>query len=157
MSSSLDATLLVLDGADRSKTLRANTTSTCVGSSRARLADVIITSRSRTTLGLSSFEGVQVRELEVSQAVELFRKAANLKEDDAPVDSQVRAIVEELGYLALAVSLAGTYTPWGGKCSSIGGSESRGRPDGEGRIYIPIRRSRGIDGVVGARYGRTIR
>jgi hypothetical protein len=110
MSSSPDATLLVLDAAGE---VEETSSEYHVDFRRlipsAPRADVIITNRSRTLLGLSSLQGVQVRELEASQVVELFRKAANLTEDDVAVNSQVRAIVEELGHLALAVSLAGTY------------------------------------------------
>lgn len=110
MSSEAVATLLVLDGADEIE----DTSSEHYVDLRRLIPNgtrthVIITSRSRTAQGLSSFEGVQVRELELLQAVALFRKTANLADDDPAVDSQVEAIVEELGYLALAVSLAGTY------------------------------------------------
>jgi tetratricopeptide (TPR) repeat protein len=110
MSSAADVTLLVLDGADE-----VEDTSSAQYVDLRRLipgglqTHVIITSRSRTALGLSSFEGVRIAELDPPQATELFRKSAKLAQDRPGTDSQVEAIVEELGYLALAVSLAGTY------------------------------------------------
>ena len=73
------------------------------------LAHVLVTSRSDAALGLSSFEGVQVRELEVPQAMELFSKTAKLGDRSTAAQRHIRAIVNELGCLALAVNLAGTY------------------------------------------------
>ncbi len=94
MSSSTDTTLLVLDGADEAED---TSNEHYVDLSRlipsAPHAHVAITSRSRAVLGLSSFEGVQVGELETSQAVELFGRCAKLEGDNPAVDGQVREIV----------------------------------------------------------------
>jgi tetratricopeptide (TPR) repeat protein len=70
---------------------------------------VIITGRSSTTRILSTFEGVEVRNLEESQAVELFFKCAEITKTQPRVEDEMKKIVKELGYLALAISLAGRY------------------------------------------------
>ncbi|RDW68235.1 hypothetical protein BP5796_08892 [Coleophoma crateriformis] len=75
---------------------------------------VIITSRSSIAKKLSTFEGVSVRELEGPQAEELFFKCSEIKRSESAtteqnVVNQVKLIVKELGYLALAVTLAGSY------------------------------------------------
>ncbi|RMD42381.1 hypothetical protein DV735_g2730, partial [Chaetothyriales sp. CBS 134920] len=71
---------------------------------------VIITSRSSTAKDMMPQEGVEVRELEEKQAVQLFDQYAQVRNRDSnPVEIEVKAIVKELGYLALAVTLAGTY------------------------------------------------
>ncbi|KAH8881893.1 hypothetical protein GQ53DRAFT_886564, partial [Thozetella sp. PMI_491] len=110
ISSSPDTILLVLDGADE---VEDTASEHYVDLHRlipsTHQAHVIVTTRSHNALGVSSFEGVRVKELEPSQAAEVFRKSANLIERSPLVDSHVDAIVDELGYLALAVNLAGTY------------------------------------------------
>jgi len=70
--------------------------------------DVIITTRSASAKGIASLEAVEVAEMEITEATALFSKAANLdpkKENEAIVEE----IVNELGRLALAINLAGTY------------------------------------------------
>ncbi|RDW65049.1 hypothetical protein BP6252_10700 [Coleophoma cylindrospora] len=75
---------------------------------------VIIISRSSIAKKLSTFEGVSVGELEGPQAEELFFKCSEIKRSEIAmteqiVVNQVKLIVKELGYLALAVTLAGSY------------------------------------------------
>jgi NB-ARC domain len=70
---------------------------------------VIITSRSSKAKTLSTFEGVKVGELEGPQAVELFFKCSEITKTQQKVVDEVKLIVKELGYLALAITLAGSY------------------------------------------------
>ena len=71
--------------------------------------DVIITSRSKTADDLSTLRGVHVEEMEPGQALELFYKSSGLNVRSAKMTEDVESIVNELGRLALAVNLAGTY------------------------------------------------
>ncbi|KAH8746822.1 P-loop containing nucleoside triphosphate hydrolase protein [Hyaloscypha sp. PMI_1271] len=70
---------------------------------------VIITSRSYIAKILSTFEGVNVGELEELQAEELFFKCSEITMTQQKVVDQAKIIVKELGYLALAITLAGSY------------------------------------------------
>ena len=70
---------------------------------------VIITSRSSTAKDMTRLDGVPVGEMEEVQATELFYGYSQLRRDDQDVKYEVKAIVKELGYLALAVTLAATY------------------------------------------------
>ncbi|OCL06050.1 hypothetical protein AOQ84DRAFT_86231, partial [Glonium stellatum] len=69
----------------------------------------IITSRSSTAKDMARLDGVQVGEMEEGQAVELFRRYSQLPQSDADTEDDIKAIVKELGYLALAITLAATY------------------------------------------------
>ncbi|KAH7129102.1 hypothetical protein EDB81DRAFT_808724 [Dactylonectria macrodidyma] len=70
---------------------------------------VIITSRLLIVKSLSNFEGVCVGELETSQSVDLFLNCAEIPSSRDAVRSEAEEIVNELGNLALAVSMAGKY------------------------------------------------
>ena len=70
---------------------------------------VVVTSRSSTAKNMTLLEGVQVGEMEETQAVKLFCRYSRFSCDDARIVNEVRAIVKELGCLALAVTLAATY------------------------------------------------
>ncbi|KAL7754809.1 hypothetical protein ACKLNR_015149 [Fusarium oxysporum f. sp. zingiberi] len=70
---------------------------------------VIITSRSSIAKSRSTFEGVSVEELEESQSVELFLACAEIQPAREGVLAETKLIVHELGYLALAISMAGKY------------------------------------------------
>ncbi|RKK21427.1 hypothetical protein BFJ67_g17279 [Fusarium oxysporum f. sp. cepae] len=70
---------------------------------------IIITSRSSIAKSMSTFEGVSVEELEESQSVELFLTCAEIQLARENVVAETKLIVHELGYLALAVSMAGKY------------------------------------------------
>ncbi|CEJ93674.1 hypothetical protein VHEMI09249 [[Torrubiella] hemipterigena] len=76
------------------------------GSARAH---VIVTSRSTIARDLSTFEGVEVCELEDMQARELFYKCSGLDGLASKWAEEIGRIVRELGYLALAITLAGSY------------------------------------------------
>jgi tetratricopeptide (TPR) repeat protein len=71
---------------------------------------VIITSRSRTAKDMTRLDGVHVGEMEEAEATELFYQYAQLRRNNQEAEhKEVKAIIKELGYLALAVTLAGTY------------------------------------------------
>ena len=70
---------------------------------------VIITSRSSIAGKFSTFEGVHVGELEEPQAVDLFFRCAEIPRTEEKTEAEVKAIVKELGCLALAITIAGTY------------------------------------------------
>ncbi|KAM0539953.1 hypothetical protein ACHAO7_011667 [Fusarium culmorum] len=70
---------------------------------------IIITSRSSIAKSMSTFEGVSVEELEESQSVQLFLACAEIQPEREDVLAETKLIVRELGYLALAVSMAGKY------------------------------------------------
>ena len=71
--------------------------------------DVIITSRSSTAKEMTTLDAVEVAEMEPPEARELFRRYAKLTEEGLDVIREVDEIVRELGYLALAITLAGSY------------------------------------------------
>jgi hypothetical protein len=70
---------------------------------------VIITSRSFTAGKLSTFEGVNVGQLEEAQEVDLFFRCADIPRTVEKTEAEVKVIVKELGCLALAITIAGTY------------------------------------------------
>jgi hypothetical protein len=70
---------------------------------------VIITSRSKTAQDITRLEGVEVAEMEEAQAVQLFYRYSELQRGDQDVKGEIEAIVQEFGYMALAVTLAATY------------------------------------------------
>jgi tetratricopeptide (TPR) repeat protein len=70
---------------------------------------IVITSRSSIAKSMSTFEGVSVEELEESESVELFLTCAEIQPARENVLTEAKAIVNELGHLALAVSMAGKY------------------------------------------------
>ncbi|KAI4113691.1 MAG: hypothetical protein LQ338_008128 [Usnochroma carphineum] len=67
---------------------------------------VVVTSRSSTAKEITQLEAVEVGEMEPSEAMELFRRSAKLTE---AARDEIGEIVKELGYLALAITLAGSY------------------------------------------------
>jgi tetratricopeptide (TPR) repeat protein len=69
---------------------------------------VIITTRSAITTEMTELEEVNVAEMEPSEAAELFIRCAKLT-NDSQAGTEVELIVKELGYLALAITLAGSY------------------------------------------------
>ncbi|RYP57926.1 hypothetical protein DL769_009196 [Monosporascus sp. CRB-8-3] len=73
------------------------------------LLDVIITTRSRTAKDMTSLDGVEVGEMQESQAVDLFCSLSTLKDQSQDTEDEIRRVVKELGCFALAVTLAGTY------------------------------------------------
>jgi tetratricopeptide (TPR) repeat protein len=71
--------------------------------------DVIITTRSSQAQVMTALEAVEVADMEPAEAANLFHTSAKLGQTGSEVDDEVLLIVEELGYLALAVTLAGLY------------------------------------------------
>lgn len=69
---------------------------------------IIITSRSLTARNLSTFEGVDVRELNPNEAVNVFLNCSKITTGGFNT-TDVDALVKELGYLPLAITLAGIY------------------------------------------------
>ncbi|KAI4167531.1 MAG: hypothetical protein LQ343_007129 [Gyalolechia ehrenbergii] len=70
---------------------------------------VIITSRSSTAKEITQLEAVEVAEMEALEATELFKRSAKIKEAGQKILEEISVIVKELGYLALAITLAGLY------------------------------------------------
>jgi tetratricopeptide (TPR) repeat protein len=70
----------------------------------AASVDNIITTRSSRAQDMSTLEAVEVGEMEADEAAALFCKYAKLNHE-----AEVLKIVKELGYLALAITLAGSY------------------------------------------------
>ena len=70
---------------------------------------VVITSRSSTAQEMTRLEAVEVGKMEPSEATELFQRSAKIMEVGSEAIEEIRRITEELGYLALAITLAGSY------------------------------------------------
>lgn len=68
----------------------------------------IITSRSSTAKEMITLDAVEVAEMEPSEARELFQRYAKLTEEGPDIRKEVDGVVRELGYLALAITLAGS-------------------------------------------------
>ena len=75
----------------------------------APLVDVVITTRCAQAARMTDLEVVEVGEMGPEEAVALFRKHAQLRCEGPGVDDEVSRIVNELGFLALAIALAGSY------------------------------------------------
>ncbi|KAK3176512.1 hypothetical protein OEA41_007835 [Lepraria neglecta] len=70
---------------------------------------IVITSRSSIAKEMTALEAVEVADMEPPEAVELFQRYAKIKEKGQDIATEVAQIVKELGYLALAITLAGSY------------------------------------------------
>ena len=68
---------------------------------------IIITSRSSTAKEITTLDAVEVADMEPPEAIELFQKYAKIREKGQDIATEVAQIVKELGYLALAITLAG--------------------------------------------------
>ena len=68
----------------------------------------IITSRSSTAKEIITLDAVEVAEMKPSEARELFQRYAKLTEEGPDIRKEVNGVVRELGYLALAITLAGS-------------------------------------------------
>jgi tetratricopeptide (TPR) repeat protein len=71
--------------------------------------DMIITTRSSQAHTTSPSGAVEVGKMAAAEAVELFRKCAKPLETSQDIEGEILTIVKELGYLALAIMLAGSY------------------------------------------------
>jgi tetratricopeptide (TPR) repeat protein len=72
----------------------------------AASVDVIITTRSSEAKNMTKLQPVEVAELKKEEAAELFRRCSKLAHC---LEGEVMNIINELGCLALAISLAGAY------------------------------------------------
>jgi len=100
--------LIIFDGADQLHKRDRNFVDLSQYIPGCPSVHIIITSRSTTARKFSTFEGVNVGELEEPQAVDLFLKCAEIPSTEK-TEAEVQAIVKELGFLALAITIAGTY------------------------------------------------
>ena len=102
--------LMVFDGAD---VIENDEASEYINIKRfipnAASLHIIVTSRSSTAKDMTRLEGVRVGDMKEAQAAELFYRYSRLGRDDYGIEHEVKAIVKELGHLALAVTLASTY------------------------------------------------
>ncbi|SPN97805.1 uncharacterized protein DNG_01317 [Cephalotrichum gorgonifer] len=103
--------LMVFDGADELDGEDRNFVNLALYIPRAPGVHVIVTSRSQNIKHFSTFDGVEVGRLGLEEAVDLFCKSATVTLPQAgdQVRAEVEKIVEELDYLALAISIAGAY------------------------------------------------
>jgi len=58
---------------------------------------------------MTRLEAVEVGEMEPWEATELFERSAKMKKAGPDETREINEIVKELGYLALAITLAGSY------------------------------------------------
>ena len=70
---------------------------------------VIITSRSSTAKEITTLNAVEVADMKPPEAIELFQRYAKIRERGQDIATEVAQIVNELGYLALAITLTGLY------------------------------------------------
>lgn len=70
---------------------------------------IIVTSRDQLAVGLSELSAVEVDNMQPDEALSLFQKQSKISLTTSQQIEQVGAIVQELGYLALAITLAGSY------------------------------------------------
>ena len=101
--------LIVFDGADQLTEGDQNFVNLSLYTPGYPNVHVIITSRTQTAKQFSTFEGVNVGELEEAQAVELFFRCTEIPRTREGAEAEVKLIVAELGCLALAITIAGTY------------------------------------------------
>ena len=72
-------------------------------------ADVIITTRCQSAKDMTDLEAVQVAELTSAEARDLFLRRSKLPSPSGEVCEEVDEITKELGFFALAISLAAAY------------------------------------------------
>ena len=70
---------------------------------------IIITSRSFTAQEMTMGEAVEVADMELSEGIEPFQPCAKIQNPERDLKAEVDRIVKELGCLALAITLAGSY------------------------------------------------
>ena len=71
--------------------------------------DVIVTTRNANVSKMSRLGGLEVAEMTSEEAITLFLKEAEITAITSEQKAEMTSIVEKVGYLALAVSLAGAY------------------------------------------------
>lgn len=70
---------------------------------------IVITSRSLTAKEITTLDAVEVTKIKLLEKRELFRRYAKLMKKELDIIREVDKIVRELEYLALAITLAGSY------------------------------------------------
>ena len=70
---------------------------------------VTITARSSIAQEMTGLEAAAVGGMEPLKAMEILQRAAKMKQIGLAAREEMRKITEELGYLALAITLAGSY------------------------------------------------
>jgi GTPase SAR1 family protein len=70
---------------------------------------IVITSRSSSAKEMTTLDTVEVADMEPPEALELFARCAKMKEKSQDIIAEVARIVKEVGYLALAITLSGSY------------------------------------------------
>ena len=70
---------------------------------------VIVTSRDRSVSEISGLSEVEVDQMSSKEAAILFQRQAKIVAPTLQQKEQITSIVKELGHLALAITLAGTY------------------------------------------------
>ena len=75
----------------------------------APIVDIIITTRHARAAEMTTLMSVEVGEMEAMEAAKLFKKCAKLRSLEPDMNTEVLRIVVELGKLALAITLAGSY------------------------------------------------
>lgn len=87
----------------------------------APTVDVAITTRCARAAEVTTLDAIEVREMETKETMEWFRKCAKLQSPGVDMKTEILQIVMELGKLALAIMLAGSYvaaTPRPGRTSA---------------------------------------
>jgi hypothetical protein len=84
--------------------------------------------RSSRAQEMTALEAVKAADIKPAEVVELFRTSAKLGRTGLEIENEIMLIVEELGYLALAVTLAGSYVAATPRLSSDLGQPTLTRP-----------------------------
>ena len=69
--------------------------------------NVVVTSRDRSATEISELSAVEVDQMSLEEAVTLFQRQAKIEAPTSQQQEQIESIVHVLGYLALAITLAG--------------------------------------------------
>lgn len=101
--------LLVFDEADELNEKDDNFVQISQYIPRGDRVHVIITSRSSMARELSTYDGVEIRTLELPEAIKIFLACAKIEEPTEDTKKQAELIVTQLGCLPLALTIAGSY------------------------------------------------
>ncbi|CAI4213197.1 unnamed protein product [Parascedosporium putredinis] len=101
--------LMIFDGAGNPDEDDGNDVNLSHYIPRGTAVHIVVTSRQQQTRTLPTFGTVEVGALGFDEAVDLFKRCANLPSTVGENDCAVGSIVTEVGCLALAVSMAGSY------------------------------------------------
>jgi WD40 repeat protein/tetratricopeptide (TPR) repeat protein len=101
--------LLVFDGADALDKTETSYINLRQYIPNTNSVHVIITTRNARACEMTTLEPVRVDKMEATEAVELFLRQAGRDNPSAQAKSDANQIVQQLGYLALAIALAGSY------------------------------------------------